>query len=130
MTKNRPERRASGWRVAYYALLVAWLGCAVLVMNRVRGGFLTNYGADVTQPAWLYIVARGLSDPGRRTRVQRWFGTTPERTAAVIFLASVLTEVSQRYWPAGLFRGRFDPLDIVAYAVGVGTCYAIDRFGS
>jgi hypothetical protein len=129
MTESKPERQARGWRAAYYGLLIVWVGCGVLVMNKVRGGFLTNYGADVTQPAWLYIVTRGLDEPGRRTRVQRWFGTTPERAAMVIFLAAALTEVSQRYWPAGVFPGRFDPLDIVAYAVGVGTCYAIERFG-
>lgn len=123
-------RQARGWRLAYYALLIFWGGCAALVMGKVRAGFLTDYGADLTQPAWLYIVARGLAHPGRQTYVQRLFGATPERAAAVIWLGSVLTELSQRYWPHGLFPGRFDPLDIGAYSVGVATCYAIDRFGS
>lgn len=52
------SRRIRYWRVAYYLLLVAWLGCAALVMKRVRAGFITNYGADLTQPAWLYIAFR------------------------------------------------------------------------
>jgi len=127
---GKSERRVRGWRVASYGLLIVWVGCAVLGMNKVRAGFLTNYGADVTQPAWLYIVTRGLDDPGRRSRVKRWFGATPERAAMVIFLAAALTEASQRVWPRGVFAGRFDPLDIVAYAVGVGACYAIDRLGA
>jgi hypothetical protein len=71
-----PERHARNWRIASWALLAAWLGCAALVMNRVRGGFVTNYGADLTQPGWLYIIARDLPGSarafnGRQTKVSR-----------------------------------------------------------
>jgi hypothetical protein len=54
-------------------------------------------------------------------------GHTPERAALVLFLASTLTEISQFYWPRGLFPGRFDAMDIVAYAVGLAICYAMDK---
>jgi hypothetical protein len=79
-------------------------------------------------PAWLYIACRGLhSRDGRQTLIQRTLGRTPERAALGLFLASTLTEVSQFYWPRGLFSGRFDARDVLAYAIGLAICYAADR---
>lgn len=108
-------------------LLGAWVGCAALVMKRVRAGFITNYGADLTQPAWLYIAFRDLHGSGRLRLLHRYVGSTAEVAALSIFVVGAATEVSQRYWPGGFFAGRFDPLDIVAYAVGIGTCYFFDK---
>jgi hypothetical protein len=56
----------------------------------------------------------------------RWFGRTAERAAVSIFLVGVVTEVSQLYWPRGLFGGRFDPWDIVAYGSGLLLVYLLD----
>jgi hypothetical protein len=122
-----PERQKRWWRFAYYVLFVAWIGCALLVMNRVRAGFITNYGADLTQPAWLYIVCRDLHESGRLTMLTHLVGSRPETAAIVIFLGGLVTEVSQRYWPSGIFGGRFDPYDIVAYATGISVCYVFDK---
>jgi hypothetical protein len=117
-----------GWLVAYWTLFVAFLGTAALNMLHLRGGFLTNHAADLVVPAWLYVASRGLhSRNGRQTLMQRTLGQTPERAALVLFLASTLTEVSQFYWPRGLFPGRFDALDVLAYAVGLAICYVLDR---
>jgi hypothetical protein len=44
-----------------------------------------------------------------------------------LFIASTLTEWTQLYWPRGIFRGTFDPLDIAAFGVGLGACYAAER---
>jgi hypothetical protein len=116
-----------GWLVAYWTLFVAFLGTAALNMLHLRGGFLTNHAADLVVPAWLYVTSRGLhSRNGRQTLMQRTLGQTPERAALVLFLASTLTEVSQFYWPRGLFAGRFDALDVLAYAVGLAICYVLD----
>ncbi len=30
--------------------------------------------------------------------------------------------------PHGVFSGRFDPLDIAAFAIGIGICYVCDRW--
>jgi hypothetical protein len=106
----------------------AWLGCAALVMNRVCGGFSTNYGADLTQPGWFYIIARDLTGSGRASVIKRTIGSRPETAALVIFLASTLTEVSQRYWPGGVFAGRFDFYDDVAFACSIGICYVFDKY--
>src|SRR5438067_8087768 len=119
------------WLLAYYLLFAAMLGTAALNMLRVRGGFLTNHAADLVVPAWLYVATRALhSRRGRETRIQRTIGRTPEIAALSLFGASTLTEVSQRYWPHGIFAGRFDPLDVLAYACAVGACYVADKFWS
>lgn len=116
------------WMVVYWTLFVAFLGTAMLNMLHVRGGFLTNHTADLVVPAWLYVAARGLhSVHGRRTLVQRTLGRTSQRAAIGLFVASSMTEISQFYWPRGLFSGRFDPLDILAYAVGLAACYVADK---
>ena len=90
-------------------------------------GFVTSYLADLTVPALLYVVSRGLATGKRRNVLMRWLGRTPERAASVFFLASTATEVSQIYWPRGFFAGRYDPWDIVAYGAGLSACYCCER---
>jgi hypothetical protein len=116
------------WRVAYYLLLAAFLGTAALNMLGIRGGFFTNHAADLFVPAWLYVASRGLHFPGgRHTFFQRSIGRTPEMAACSLFVASALTELSQVAWPNGMFAGRFDPLDIVAYGFGLAVSYMADK---
>ena len=103
------------------------MAAALLNMMRVRAGFITNYVADIACPAGLYIVVRGLQNPAYRTPLTKYLGRRPEITALVMFGGSTATEICQRYWPNGLFAGRYDPYDIVAYGVGVGICYMLDR---
>jgi len=97
-------------------------------MSRVRGGVVTNYGADLTQPAWLYIVIRDLGRTGQMPWLTRALGRRPEATALAIFAVGTTTEVSQRYWPGGVFGGRFDPYDIGAFGAGIGVCYVVDKY--
>ena len=119
------------WLLVYWILFVAFLGIAALNMLRVRGGFFTNHAADLVVPAWLYIAFRGLvSVHGRTTLIQRTLGRTPETAALSLFVASTLTEVSQRFWPHGILSGRFDPLDLLAYAIGLGACYGAEKWAS
>jgi hypothetical protein len=121
--------RKNWWRLAYYLLFAAFLTTAALNMLRVHGGFFTNHAADLVVPAWLYIATRGLHSPrGRETLIQRIIGRTPEFAALSLFFASALTEFSQLFWPHGIFSGRFDPFDMVAYASGLAVCYAADKF--
>lgn len=123
--------RTTIWRLAYYLFFAVFLGTAALNMLHVRGGFLTNHAADVFVPAWLYVAARGLySRSGRTTLIQRTIGRTPEIAALSLFVASAVTEVSQYYWPHGLFPGRFDWYDLLSYAVGVVVVFAADKFWS
>lgn len=115
------------WQAAYWGLFFAFLVAAALNMAHVRAGFATSYLADLVVPAWLYIVLRGGHEPRRRPRLYRMLGATPEFSAVVLFVGSTLTEFTQMSWPTGLFAGTYDPLDIAAYGVGVGVCYALDR---
>lgn len=115
------------WQALEWALFAVFLLTAVLNLARVRGGFLTNHLADLAVPAWLYVVLRGHARPERRTLVQRLFGGSPGLTLAVLFSGSAATEFSQLLWPDGLFRGRFDPWDLVAYGVGLLPVYLLDR---
>ena len=119
--------RAQAWRIISWVLFAAFMLAALLNMLHRRAGFLTNYLADVVVPAWLYVTVRGLSPGTPPTLLGRTVGRTPETAALTLFVASTLTEISQIRWPHGLFAGRFDPHDILAYACGVGACYAAER---
>lgn len=123
--------RENAWRAAHRVLLGLFILAAALNMLDIHAGFLTSHLADLVVPAWMYVVSRGLhTRSGRSTRIQRTLGRSPEMAAISLFVASALTEISQHYWPQGLFRGRFDPLDVVAYAAGIAVCYAADRFSA
>lgn len=125
VSKDNSCRR--GWIYAYWFLTAIFVGTAALNLLHARAGFFTNYLADLAVPAWLYVIMRGLA--GKRTTLffAPWIGATPERAAIVLFVASAASELSQRWWPRGFFAGHFDPLDIAAYAIGIGICYAFDR---
>ncbi len=116
------------WRFAYWLLTAAFVLTATLNLLHVRAGFLTSYLADVTLPALLYVVSRGLGPRKRQNMLMRWLGKTPERAASFFFLASSATEVSQIYWPRGYFAGRYDAWDIVAYGGGLSACYCFDKW--
>ena len=119
---------ARWWRLAWWLLFAAFLLTAALNMTGVSAGFATNYLADLVGPAWLYVSFRGLASPGHASsRVRHALGASPERTAAILFVASTATEITQRYWPTGIFRGHFDPLDIAAFGLGLLPVYLGDR---
>jgi hypothetical protein len=97
-------------------------------MWRVRGGFLTNYLADLTFPPWFYIFMRGLTTGQRRgPRLLRPLGRTRETAAISLLLVGIVSELRQLYWPTGPMAGTFDPWDIVAFFTGVVACYLLDR---
>jgi hypothetical protein len=114
------------WIAGYWVLTTFFILTAIISTQKIRAGFLSNYAADVTCPAWLYLTLRGLHGRGQ-TVIGRYFAATPERAAVVLFGGSTLTELSQIWWPAGFFSGTYDPLDILAYGIGVGACYGLER---
>jgi len=119
------------WRIAFWILFLAWIVGALLNMNRFKGGFLTNYLADVAFPPWYYIYLRGLWSTSKKTPqvilFGTWFGQTPERAAISIFLVGAISEVITLYWPNGIIRGTFDPMDILVYFSGLLICYVLDK---
>jgi hypothetical protein len=114
------------WRSAYWILSALFVLTAALNLLRVRAGFFTNHAADLVVPAWMYVVIRRRA--GHRNRFASIVGRTPETAALALFVASAATELSQKWWPRGVFPGRYDPLDIAAYAVGLALCYFADRW--
>ena len=116
------------WTVAYWLLMAAFVLSAALNMLHIRAGFLTNHLSDVVVPALLYVIGRGLV-PGIQAR-PRWAADllrrSPAQAAVLLFVASAVTEVSQIWWPRGVFSGRFDPLDLVSFAVGLAACWAAE----
>ena len=118
--------RRKAWVVAYWLLTAAFIATAALNLLSVRGGFFTSYAADLTVPAWLYISFRGLT--GQRHWLTSSIGRIPGVAAVILFVASTATELSQLWWPQGFFAGHYDPLDIVAYGVGLAICYTADRW--
>ncbi|MCA9734928.1 MAG: hypothetical protein H6696_16970 [Deferribacteres bacterium] len=115
------------WKITGWLLLAFWIICALLGVNHINAGLITSYGADISIPAWLYISLRSLDNPKRQPHVYNIFRRSPGITATILFFASTLTEVSQYFWPKGIFTGRFDYFDILAYAIGVGICYYFDK---
>ncbi len=116
-------------RLLYYAVTAAALGIGLLQARGIAGGFVTNYGADLVGPAWLYLPIRlGRSPVSLLTK----HIPPPSIVGAVLFMACVAWEVCQLFdlsgTPLGLTRGRFDPLDIVSYAASLAACVAIDTW--
>ncbi|GEM_PF-1384361 len=122
------NKTATGWKIAYWVLLVCWIVGAALNMARVHGGFLTDYLADLTFPPFFYIMLRGkITDRPMVIRAFHWFGRTPLRAASSIFLVGTAAEVNSYFRPHGPFGGTYDPWDIAAYVLGLGFCYLIER---
>ena len=110
--------RTQSGRVFYYVALTAALAVGALQMFRVRGGLLTDYGADVFGTAWLYAMTRQGS-----TIVQRGRIASPVVAAAVVLACCVLSEFGQR---VGVVPGRFDPYDLAAYGFTTLACCWLD----
>ncbi|MBI4474344.1 MAG: hypothetical protein HY646_16865 [Acidobacteria bacterium] len=118
---------AATWRLLSWVLFGAFLAAGALNMAKAAAGFATNHLAGLVGPAWLYIAFRGLAEPAKDTRRRRLLGATPERAAVLLFVGSTATEITQIFWPLGLFSGRFDPLDIGAFALGILPLYLLDK---
>ena len=103
-------------------LWIFFTAIGLLQMNRVHLGVITDYGADVVCPALLFVITR----QGRS--VLRHLGMRPDRPAVIaagVFWFSAAWEIAQRFhWIPGVF----DPLDLLAYAIGVLVPYLVDRW--
>src|SRR5262249_45933813 len=118
MAQGRSTSTRAG-RIFYAVAISTALAIGALQMYHVRGGILTNYGADVFGTAWLYAMTR-LG----RTVIQRGRTAGAGISAGIVFLLCAVSELGQR---VHLVPGHYDPYDIVAYAVTAGTCWVIDR---
>ena len=113
----QPGPRYGLWLNIYF--VAVFVGIGGLQMYRVNAGFLTNHGADLLAPPYLYLMSRG----GR-------FRLEPVGAFSMVLGGCVLWEWLQRYdlsgTPLAITRGRFDVVDLVAYAVGMIAVYVLD----
>jgi hypothetical protein len=114
-------------RVLANLLWLPALSVGALQMLGVQAGALTSYGADLFAPIALYASFRSNGT------LLKWFMKQPLRpavAAAVVISGCVAWELCQRYdfrnTPLAITHGRFDPLDIVAYVMGVGIAFTMD----
>jgi hypothetical protein len=117
MRDRSPATRAG--RVFQTGAIGTALVVGALQMYHVRGGILTDYGADAFGAAWVYASVR-LGG----TIIQRGRAAGAARSACMVFVLCLAWEIGQR---AHLVPGRYDPYDIVTYAVSVVACWGIDR---
>jgi hypothetical protein len=111
------SRRYSLFLNLYF--VAVYVGIGGLQMYRINAGFLTNYGADLLAPPYLYLMLRG----GR-------FHLGSLAALTTVLGGCFLWEWMQRYdfagTPLAITRGRFDPFDLLAYTVGLVAIYGMD----
>jgi hypothetical protein len=112
-----------------YLAYLGWLIFAtvgLLQMFRVKGGFITNYGADIIAPAMLYYSIRI-----NKTILNRIFkkGLNEIHTFILLWILCVGWETLQRFDLSGTIfffaKGTFDYFDILAYTLTLLACLAI-----
>jgi hypothetical protein len=110
-------RRYAIWLNIYFVAVFGGIGG--LQMYRVNAGLLTNYGADLFAPPYLYAMLRD-----GRLRLGSF------TAFSVVLGGCCLWEWMQRFdlsgTPFAITRGSFDPLDLVAYFVGLLAIYLAD----
>jgi hypothetical protein len=111
-----PRRYAIFLNIYFVAVFV---GIGGLQMYRINAGFLTNYGADLLAPPYLYLMLRG-----GRLRLCSLTALT------VVLGGCFLWEWMQRYdfdgTPLAITRGHFDPFDLLAYTMGLLAMFVVD----
>lgn len=113
------------WRVARVVLSGLFV-IVTLTKGLLSPGVLRSYAFDVVVPAFLYVEFRGLHAPKRSIRGACWIGRSPERAALALFSATAAAEFGQYFKAWTHLPGVFDIYEIVAYAAGIGACYAVD----
>lgn len=112
-------------RVLNFLALLTFVGIGGLQMYRVDLGWVTSYGADILLPALLYFWFR------QGTTIVNWNRLLGARPAFFLVLsACAMWEWSQAYnfegTPLAIAGGTFDPMDFVAYLLGLIAAVAVE----
>ena len=111
-------------------IYLAWaifVTVGALQMCKVRGGFITNYGADIIAPIMVYYGIRT-----NKTILSRFLrkGTNPIQTLVIVWTFCIVWEICQKFDLSGtvlvITRGTFDIWDIVVYSATLVICYYFD----
>ena len=107
------------WRLLLWISLL--LSCSAALVD--VPGFWSGYLLDIFFPAFLYIHLRGLA---RREPHYPWLNRlSPSMILGLIIGITYLLE-SLQFW--GIYKGRFDPLDYLAYVSVLVPCYVLDTW--
>ena len=117
------------YRIALNSLaVVAFVGIGGMQMLGINGGLITSYGADLLAPPILYFAFR---EGYRMPRSRRIWRLTPMASLLAVLSGCAAWEWSQRFdftgTPLAITAGVFDPIDLLAYMLGLVACYTIDR---
>jgi uncharacterized membrane protein len=114
--------KAGAWtrrNIFFHASMVAALCVGGLQMFRVRGGLLTDYGADLLGTIWLYAMFRQ-----GRTLLLRNRPLSAGGAMVSVFAGCTVSEFAQKlHWLPGVY----DPVDILTYGLAVTAAYVCDR---
>ncbi|MEM0928108.1 MAG: DUF2809 domain-containing protein [Pseudomonadota bacterium] len=114
-------------RIGYLAAAAALFAVLAFIALRVEGGVIRTHGGDLLVVVWLYLLARAT------------FFASPWVMATGVVALAFLIELGQGValierlglggaTAAELALGRhFDPLDLLAYALGGAAAYGADR---
>ena len=116
------------YRIALNALaLVAFVGIGGMQMYEVNGGLITSYGGDLLGPPILYFSFR---EGYRMRRSGRIWRLSPLASLLTVLSGCAAWEWSQRFdlsgTPLVIAAGVFDPVDLLAYTLGLLACYSVD----
>lgn len=105
---------------------LSYLGWLILILIaimqelKIRGGFITNYGADIIAPIMLYYWTR--TNRGLFAKLSK-NGLNEIQTAILIWVLCLAWEIRQKF---DLNTGVFDILDILTYSLTLLSCYYYD----
>ncbi len=105
--------------LSYLGWLIFML-IAIMQYLMIRGGFITNYGADIIAPIMLYYwtrTNRGLFANLSKNRLNEI------QTTTLIWFLCLAWEIRQKF---DLNTGIFDIYDILTYVLTLLTCYYYD----
>lgn len=93
---------------------------ALLQIFKVRGGFITNYGADIIAPVMLYYWTR--TNRGLFSKLSEK-GLNEKQTLILLWALCILWETRQYF---DLSTGTIDAWDILTYSLTLFICYYLD----
>lgn len=106
-----------------YLSYLGWLifiTIALLQIFSVKGGFITNYGADIIAPVMLYYWTR--KGKGLFAKLYR-NNLNEKQTLILIWILCLAWEIRQKF---DLTTGVFDQWDILVYTLTLLLCYYLD----
>lgn len=119
--KSRHDDFAPYW--TFGLIVLCGTGLATIWID--FGAFWKGYVLDITGPAWIYILFRGLFTSQTKNAWTRFF--TPKRTLFIFLSVCVCIEGAQYL---NLYEATYDPWDFLAYVSILIPLFLLDSIQS